>query len=146
MVTLRVEVKAKGPLFRRGVPKRVMDKHVKATIQDLVELGEHELHRILRPRPAGVFLSVAEAQRGKASVGTYRLGVMGRVQPGGGGVIEQTGTGAVYGPWLEGVSPRNFTTRFRGYNSFRRTSQWLERQAKKVLQSHVVRMARELRR
>lgn len=29
----------------------------------------------------------------------------------------------VYGPWLEGVSERNRTTRFKGYASFRRATQ-----------------------
>lgn len=31
--------------------------------------------------------------------------------------------GIVYGPWLEGTSERNRTTRFRGYASFRRARQ-----------------------
>jgi hypothetical protein len=31
--------------------------------------------------------------------------------------------GIVYGPWLEGVSSRNRTTRFKGYASFRRAKQ-----------------------
>lgn len=31
--------------------------------------------------------------------------------------------GVVYGPWLEGTSSRNRTTRFRGYSSLRRARQ-----------------------
>ncbi len=31
--------------------------------------------------------------------------------------------GIVYGPWLEGTSARNQTTRFRGYASFRKAQQ-----------------------
>lgn len=31
-----------------------------------------------------------------------------------------TDSGVVYGPWLEGVSHRNQTTRFKGYAAFRR--------------------------
>lgn len=30
--------------------------------------------------------------------------------------------GVIYGPWLEGVSSRNFSTRFKGYHSFRRAA------------------------
>lgn len=30
--------------------------------------------------------------------------------------------GIVYGPWLEGISERNRTTRFKGYFSFRRAT------------------------
>lgn len=33
--------------------------------------------------------------------------------------------GIVYGPWLEGVSYRNQTTRFKGYHAFRRATQEL---------------------
>lgn len=33
--------------------------------------------------------------------------------------------GIVYGPWLEGISRRNQTTRFKGYASFRRATQAL---------------------
>lgn len=34
--------------------------------------------------------------------------------------------GVIYGPWLEGTSSRNKTTRFKGYASFRRAAQALE--------------------
>lgn len=37
--------------------------------------------------------------------------------------------GVVYGPWLEGVGSRNAATRFKGYASFRRAYQELERKA-----------------
>lgn len=35
----------------------------------------------------------------------------------------------VYGPWLEGVSTRNRTTRFKGYATFRRAAALLNQQA-----------------
>lgn len=34
--------------------------------------------------------------------------------------------GVIYGPWLEGVSSRNQTTRFKGYHMFRRAGQRVE--------------------
>jgi hypothetical protein len=37
--------------------------------------------------------------------------------------------GVIYGPWLEGVSSRNQTTRFKGYAAFRRATQEAERYA-----------------
>lgn len=38
--------------------------------------------------------------------------------------------GVVYGPWLEGVGSRNFPrTRFRGYSTYRRTFQHIDRRA-----------------
>lgn len=36
-----------------------------------------------------------------------------------------TDGGVIYGPWLEGTSSRNRTTRFKGYSTFRRMSQQL---------------------
>lgn len=36
---------------------------------------------------------------------------------------------ATYGPWLEGTSSRNNTTRFKGYNGFKRASETLNRVA-----------------
>lgn len=35
----------------------------------------------------------------------------------------------VYGPWLEGVGSRNQTTRFKGYATFRKVAQSLEKDA-----------------
>lgn len=37
--------------------------------------------------------------------------------------------GIVYGPWLEGTSHRNTTTRFKGYHAFRLTGQRLSERA-----------------
>jgi hypothetical protein len=38
-----------------------------------------------------------------------------------------TDGGIVYGPWLEGTGSRNRTTRFKGYRSFRLTTQQMNR-------------------
>jgi hypothetical protein len=38
-------------------------------------------------------------------------------------IARVTDRGVVYGPWLEGTSSRNRTTRFRGYSSLRRARQ-----------------------
>lgn len=40
-----------------------------------------------------------------------------------------TSDNATYGPWLEGTGSRNETTRFKGYNGFRRAAQELDRTA-----------------
>jgi hypothetical protein len=42
--------------------------------------------------------------------------------------------GIIYGPWLEGVSHRNQTTRFKGYHSFRRAADETRRQAPAIAQ------------
>lgn len=40
-----------------------------------------------------------------------------------------TDSAIVYGPWLEGVSERNKTTRFKGYAIFRRTARSISNRA-----------------
>jgi len=42
--------------------------------------------------------------------------------------------GIVYGPWLEGESKRNSSTRFKGYHQFRRTRAQLRKEAKDIAQ------------
>jgi hypothetical protein len=39
----------------------------------------------------------------------------------------------VYGPWLEGVSARNRTSRFKGYASFRRAAQEVDRRVPELV-------------
>ena len=94
---------------------------------------------MLRPRPAGVFLGVGQARKGQLSTGHYRRNVHRTV---GALHVRIDDGGVIYGPWLEGVSTRNQTTRFKGYFSFRRTSQWLQSQVKGVVQKWVGRDVR----
>lgn len=55
-----------------------------------------------------------------------------------------TDGGVVYGPWLEGTSSRNETTRFKGYASFRRAAAELERDAEQLTRAEVDRATREM--
>ena len=140
MVTLHVNVSATGPVFNGRAPG-ALNRAIDGAIAELVQLGEQRLDMLLRPRPAGVYLSVSEAKKGQASTGHYRRSIH-AVASHRHGLI--TDGGVVYGPWLEGVSSRNATTRFKGYASFRRVGQSLEKDAQKVLQAHVDKAAREL--
>jgi hypothetical protein len=45
-----------------------------------------------------------------------------------------TDGGMVYGPWLEGTSSRNNTTRFKGYRTFRQTVQVLDQMVPDIAQ------------
>lgn len=42
--------------------------------------------------------------------------------------------GVIYGPWLEGVSSRNTSTRFKGYAAFRKATQRLKTKAPQLAQ------------
>jgi hypothetical protein len=52
--------------------------------------------------------------------------------------------GVIYGPWLNGTSSRNRTTRFKGYSHFRITTQRLDAEAEtianRVVRPYVARM------
>lgn len=131
------KMQARGPLFD-GRGKKFIDQAFKQTVQKLVELGEERLNEVLRPRPSGVYLSF---QQGGKSQGHYRRNVK----------AEQRGHKAtihdnrvVYGPWLEGISSRNQSTRFKGYASFRKTAEWLQKQMPLVLRDTAHRLGRKL--
>lgn len=42
--------------------------------------------------------------------------------------------GVIYGPWLEGTSPRNQTTQFKGYSSLRRAWQSTQQRATPLME------------
>jgi len=52
--------------------------------------------------------------------------------------------GIIYGPWLEGTSSRNQTTRFKGYAAARRSTQAVQERVPsivaRILPSHLARM------
>ena len=45
---------------------------------------------------------------------------------------ELSDSGVVYGPWLEGTSSRNQTSRFKGYATFRRATRKIEQRAGQI--------------
>ena len=137
---IRVWVRASGPIFEGNAPSRVRGTTQNA-IREMVELGEQRLDQILRPRPAGVYLSVAQAKRGKASKGHYRRSLHATLSSLNGRIDDGN---VEYGKWLEGTSSRNQSTRFPGYHSFLKTAQWLETKKAGVLHAHVNRLVRDL--
>ena len=50
----------------------------------------------------------------------------------------------VYGPWLEGSSNRNSSTRFKGYKLWRKTAQALEEDAGKIAQQRMPELVQRL--
>lgn len=127
MAEVSAVVTLKGPIFERNVPQ--LQKATNQIVDKLAQMGEQRLDLVLRPRPKpGVYLTTIQAGGIKyASKGTYRSGVHSIVK---GLSATITDGGVVYGPWLEGTSSRNKTTRFKGYKAFRKTKQWLQKEAK----------------
>ena len=139
MVTLRVNLEATGKVLTKS-QSPVIQRMAGAIVLELVQKGESRLDEVLRPRPAGVYLSVAEAQPNKASTGHFRRSVHARHT----GVNSAIESNVIYGAWLEGDSARNATSRFKGYSSFRKTGQWLQQQANPIMQTHVNRFVRSI--
>jgi hypothetical protein len=141
MTRLDVTVVVQGPLFKNG--KGELDNAMQQAVRDVVSFGEERLNEKLRPRPTGVFLSVAEARKGQASVGDYRRRVGENVRVSGmSGSISDGGM--IYGPWLEGLSQRNQSTRFKGYFTFRKTGQDMQKEAPKILSKNIKRFIKKV--
>ena len=124
-MAMTTKVELTGPIFENPHPE--LQKVTRRFLQHIGELGEQRLDETLRPRPSGVYLSVSEAR--VPSTGNYRRNVSGTVTPNLQGII--TDGNVIYGPWLEGISSRNQSTRFKGYATFRKTGQWLNKQIPK---------------
>ena len=140
MPTIVTKVETKGPFFSPQA-QQLLRSAAQEMMRELVDMGQARLSQMLRPRPAGVYLSVAQARPGQASTGNYRRNLHQTLHElhafiGDGGVI--------YGPWLEGTSSRNQTTRFKGYASFRRTAQWMKAQVPKLAKVHAAIITRKL--
>jgi hypothetical protein len=140
MPAMSVKARFTGPLSQ-GSNRVMVRKEVNGMIRDVVEAGVERLNETLRPRPAGVYLTVEQAGPGKASIGHYRSNLhptFGNLQ------ARIDDNNVVYGPWLEGTSRRNQTTRFKGYASFRKTREWLDKRTKAIIRPRVLRMVRRL--
>tara|TARA_R110002020_G_scaffold120129_2_gene273692 strand:- start:4930 stop:5358 length:429 start_codon:yes stop_codon:yes gene_type:complete len=133
----------RGPLFTKR--KKIVRDVTKAFIQRVVEQGEQRLDEMLRPRPAGVYLSIQESDaRGNLrQTGNYARNIVGDVNDSPlEGVIHDSDV--VYGPWLEGTSTRNQSTQFKGYASFRKTKDWMDKQVKIMRKEFERRYAKKL--
>lgn len=136
-----ITVKLNGPVFNPRRTNSILEAGTQAGIQDLTERGEDNLNDLARIRPTGVYLTVEQAGRRNASKGNYRRNissVVRRLR-----AIISDG-GVIYGPWLEGTSSRNQTTRFKGYGMFRRTRDWMQIRAKSIVEPHIRRAVRKL--
>lgn len=122
-----VTVKTSGPLFDGRADQVVddmLDQVEQAIAQRLVDVIQNDLAHVLK-HPTGYYRSHVHADRA-------------------GGDWQVDDDRVVYGPWLEGTSSRNRTTRFRGYATFRRAAQQLERRAGEIAEPIVDRAVERL--
>lgn len=119
-MSLHVEVHTSGPLFDGRVERGIavgLEDGLDDVAQRGVDLVRFRLHGVLRA-PTGHYESRIQVER----AGSDRA---------------VTDGGIIYGPWLEGVSERNHTTRFKGYATFRRTTGELDRQAGPIVDTAI---------
>jgi hypothetical protein len=130
-VGLTIDVEIFGPLFEAGVPEGVVHSFLDETKEEVAYLGFHEVRARLGSvlkHPTGRYESRIVTDR------TNRFDDQ---------VI--TDGGVVYGPWLEGTTSRNRTTRFKGYKTFRRIRLKLRKQVTPVAQRNLDRYLSRLR-
>jgi len=137
---LDVKVETQGPLFT-GKATATMQKAVQSGIREIVQKGEQRLAEQLRPRGAGVYLSVQQAAPGKASTGNYRRNISTEFKDMSAMIHDGN---VVYGPWLEGIASRNATTRFKGYGVYRQTGSYLQKISKVIMDAHARHWAKRM--
>lgn len=127
MLTLDFEFKVSGPLFD-GRADEALREFIQAAERNIAEYGVTQIRRQLgwvEQHETGYYQAHI---RNRAVTEGYLI----------------TDSRVVYGPWLEGTSERNQTTRFKGYHTFRlmtsqlvRSSQYL---AEDVIDPYLARM------
>lgn len=113
MTVIVVSVEKSGPLFDGRADRKLRE------MQN--EIGRRVAivgASMIRTELAGVL---------KHETPHYRLQNEATVDPPGWKIWDR---GVIYGPWLEGTGSRNFPkTRFRGYSTYRRTTQRIDARA-----------------
>lgn len=122
-----VDIVTTGALFRLGGAP--LDAAIKSSIEDIVARGETLVKIQLYPG------------HGLVS-GHYRRNIFGVLKDSRHGLIHDSNV--IYGPWLEGTSSRNETTRFKGYSMFRRATQQLNREKGNIVEKNVASAVRKL--
>ena len=112
-----VRVTKKGPLFdgrARAAVNAFLDDAKTTVAEEGLNMVQARLGAVLK-HPTGAYQSGihTDRQRNDRVVRDY---------------------GGVKGPWLEGTSRRNQTTRFKGYRTFRQTAQQLRERAHGIAQ------------
>lgn len=110
-----MEARLSGPMFN-GSAKREMTRYTRELEERIGDVYTDavvdELKRVVRNPTPWYWLQVRHSGAGEDI----------RVHDG----------GAVYGPWLAGVSRRNATSRFKGYQHWRRATQRVRRRVRGI--------------
>lgn len=123
-----IDVVMSGPLFDGGTSTKAVDAYLEEVRAEIAQEGvnriKSELGRVLK-HPTGHY---------KGSIQTDRSTQNNIITDG----------GVVYGPWLEGVSSRNRSTRFKGYSTFRRMTQQLNSEVQQIVEKELPKLVGRL--
>lgn len=122
MANLRLEVETTGPFFT-GQYQKELHAFLDEAKAEVAQLGVDRIRQRIGARakdPSGYYAAHIQTEL---------------VKPFNDQLI--TDGGVRYGPWLEGTSSRNATTRFKGYHIFRQTRAWLRKTATPIFQSRI---------
>jgi|SRR3989304_1423301 len=125
---VNVKVETKGAIFNasktQAAGRRLIVDINEAIAQEGVNRVLARLQRVLK-NPSGYYQSQIAVQKRQIYRGYWD-------------------NNAIYGGWLEGVSSRNRTTRFKGYRTFRMVKQTLDRDAVSIAKPLVDKYIREM--
>lgn len=124
---LRSKVEYSGPIFQSDVDSTV-GRHLNAAQE---EVGSHLVNRV-RAVLDNVLVNPTGHYRSRIAYTVFEDSTL------------ITDRGVVYGAWLEGVSSKNSTSRFKGYAHFRRVTQKTEAEIPQIVQGEVDQMVKEL--
>lgn len=116
-----IDVRTRGPIFDGGA-NAALDSYVRDFQEELAHQGQS----IIRDKANRMNKS------GRGGTGRAAAHVHARNEGGSWKVVGESEAGETWWPWLEGETKRNFTTRFRGYHTFRMTAGILNKRAKRV--------------
>lgn len=108
-----IEVDARGVLFD-GTFEREIEAGLHDALSDVADDAKQNILQVF-----GTVLRTHPTMRLEEGVDAHPVGDDFVVDDG----------GVIYGPWIEGVGSRNRSTRFKGYATYRRVAQSVQRRA-----------------
>jgi hypothetical protein len=129
---LDVKISTQGTLFRDNAPQ-VVESEMTAWQKQIglvgVRLIQTRFDKVVQ-HPTGHYRSRIDFRVVSRNVGSS--------------LVELHDSGVIYGPWLEGISRRNRVSRFKGYSTFRKSLQDLEKMSTDELERTARTIARKL--
>lgn len=118
-----ITTRAVGPIFEGRAP-HIVDELLIGQVKELADYTRYEvitqLDSVLQ-HPTGYYVS----QIVDKTIDPYLHSV--------------NDSRVIYGPWLEGVSSRNQTTRFKGYHTFRIVKNRMQQKSKAIVGAFLAR-------